>query len=181
MPSRSPLLRLLLLATLALSGLARAGDTYRDLDWLDLLTDKDRDAMLHLPEINHGNGPDSKPKSPLRTNDMNMPAVMYSKAVRPDLDGQKVSLVGFIVPLVTNKQNKIVELFLVPYQGACIHVPPPPPNQIVFLRYPAGISNDDAWSVFRFSGVLHTQRVENDLAESSYAMDVEKVVVNPEE
>ncbi len=166
---------------LLLAGGAQAAQEYRELDWLDLLTDKDREAMLHLPEIDHGNGPDSQPTSPLRTSDMNMPAVMYSKAVRPELDGAKIKLVGFMVPLELDERGRVVEFFLAPYQGACIHVPPPPPNQIVFVRYPAGVEKADMFALFRFSGVLRTQPIENDLAEASYRLEADGMEINPQE
>lgn len=170
-----------LLCALLFPALCMAAD-YRDLDWLDLLTDEDHKAMLNLPELDHGNGVDTQRQgSPLRPLNADMPAVMYSAKVRPELDGQRISLTGFIVPLDTDKDNRVVELFLVPYQGACIHVPPPPPNQIVYIRYPKGIALDDMWSLFRFSGVLRTQHREDDVAESAYALEVEKLELNPPE
>ncbi len=48
-------------------------------------------------------------------------------------DGKRVRIPGFVVPL-EDKENKISEFLLVPYVGACIHTPPPPPNQIVHVR-----------------------------------------------
>jgi uncharacterized protein len=40
---------------------------------------------------------------------------------------------GFMVPL-EDDLNQVTEFLLVPYAGACIHVPPPPPNQIVYVK-----------------------------------------------
>jgi uncharacterized protein len=39
---------------------------------------------------------------------------------------------GYMVPLEDNLEE-VTEFLLVPYPGACIHVPPPPPNQIVHV------------------------------------------------
>lgn len=49
------------------------------------------------------------------------------------LDGKPIRMPGYLLPLdfFPDGQN---DFLLVPYLGACIHVPPPPPNQIVFVR-----------------------------------------------
>ena len=49
------------------------------------------------------------------------------------LDGKVVNIPGFMVPLEDDLDN-VTEFLLVPYAGACIHVPPPPPNQIVYVK-----------------------------------------------
>jgi hypothetical protein len=54
-------------------------------------------------------------------------------SVNKALDGNNVRLPGFIVPLEVSKEGKVTEFFLVPYVGACIHVPPPPPNQLIYV------------------------------------------------
>jgi uncharacterized protein len=48
-------------------------------------------------------------------------------------DGRTVKIAGFMVPL-EDEQRQATEFLLVPYTGACIHTPPPPPNQIVFVK-----------------------------------------------
>ena len=49
------------------------------------------------------------------------------------LTGRPVRIPGFIVPL-EDLQDKAKEFLLVPYYGACVHTPPPPPNQIVMVE-----------------------------------------------
>ena len=49
------------------------------------------------------------------------------------LQGKRVSIPGFMVPLEDDAQE-VTEFLLVPYAGACIHVPPPPPNQMVYVQ-----------------------------------------------
>ncbi len=58
---------------------------------------------------------------------------MIRTAVVDELDGQQVRLAGYLLPLEVI-ENRVVEFLLVPYVGACIHVPPPPPNQIVHVK-----------------------------------------------
>lgn len=54
-------------------------------------------------------------------------------AVVEELDGQLIRLPGYVLPLEYD-EDKVTEFLLVPYAGACIHVPPPPPNQIVHVK-----------------------------------------------
>jgi hypothetical protein len=49
------------------------------------------------------------------------------------LNGKRVRVPGFIVPL-DDFQDVVKEFLLVPYFGACVHTPPPPPNQLVFVK-----------------------------------------------
>ena len=50
-----------------------------------------------------------------------------------ELNGQQVRIPGYLLPLETS-DTKVTEFLMVPYIGACIHVPPPPPNQIVHVK-----------------------------------------------
>jgi len=56
------------------------------------------------------------------------------KSVVKELNGQKVSIPGYLLPLEITGSS-VTEFLLVPYFGACIHAPPPPPNQIVHVTY----------------------------------------------
>lgn len=56
-----------------------------------------------------------------------------------DLLGQSVRLPGYLLPLEI-EDERVTEFLLVPTVGACIHVPPPPANQIVYVRYPEGFA-----------------------------------------
>jgi hypothetical protein len=49
------------------------------------------------------------------------------------LEGKQVRIPGFVVPL-DDFQEEGAEFLLVPYYGACVHTPPPPPNQIVMVE-----------------------------------------------
>jgi hypothetical protein len=60
-------------------------------------------------------------------------------AVVEELDGKHVRMPGYLLPLEVDG-TRVTEFFLVPYVGACIHVPPPPPNQIVHVKLDANVS-----------------------------------------
>jgi hypothetical protein len=55
------------------------------------------------------------------------------QALNSALDGQIVRLPGYLLPLEFSGKQ-VSEFLLVPWVGACIHTPPPPPNQIVHVR-----------------------------------------------
>jgi hypothetical protein len=63
-----------------------------------------------------------------------------TSSMPPDLralDGQKIRSPGFMVPLEDNRAE-VTEFLLVPNPQACIHAPPPPSNQMVYVRMVAG-------------------------------------------
>jgi uncharacterized protein len=56
-----------------------------------------------------------------------------ANAANPALDGGLVRLSGYLLPLEFSGKH-VTEFLLVPWVGACIHAPLPPPNQIVHVR-----------------------------------------------
>ena len=62
-----------------------------------------------------------------------------------------------------------------PYFGACLHYPPPPPNQIIYAENAEGIefTFDPVW----LTGILEVALVENEVATSAYRLQNIKVEV----
>jgi len=85
------------------------------------------------------------------------------------LDGQLVSLPGFVVPLEGDSEV-ITEFLLVPYFGACIHVPPPPPNQIVHVTIKGGVPIDSLYDAIVVTGIISTQSWSGEIAQVGYKM-----------
>jgi len=85
------------------------------------------------------------------------------------LDGQSVSLPGFVVPLEGDSEL-ITEFLLVPYFGACIHVPPPPPNQLVHVTIKGGVPIDSLYDAIVVTGVIKTQTWSGEIAQVGYQM-----------
>ena len=85
------------------------------------------------------------------------------------LDGQSVSLPGFVVPLEGDSEV-ITEFLLVPYFGACIHVPPPPPNQIVHVTIKGGVPIDSLYDAIVVTGIISTQSWSGEIAQVGYKM-----------
>ena len=92
-----------------------------------------------------------------------------SAPVVTGLDGQNVRLPGFVVPLDFDG-TETSEFLLVPYFGACIHVPPPPSNQIVYVKTVAGYPLQELFDPVWVTGVISTQAYLNDLGDAGYTM-----------
>lgn len=78
----------------------------------------------------------------------------------PELLGKSVRLPGYLLPLEMVDQ-KAVEFLLVPTVGACIHTPPPPANQMVFVRYEQGFDVDGLYNPVWISGEMRAQSHSN--------------------
>ncbi len=169
-------MRCVLWVLLLLTGVAQAA--LEETDWLDLMPESDRQALFDMPEIRHDT-PEAESgfyvPGGLRSSDKDLPAVMYSAQTVPAFDGRKILLGGYPVPLETNAKGHFVEFFLVPYPGACIHVPPPPPNQIVYVHYPQGIDLQDIYAPLWVTGTLRVEVISNELADSAYTIEAQTV------
>ncbi|MBU2895786.1 DUF3299 domain-containing protein [Vibrio hepatarius] len=127
------------------------------LDWLDLIPKSERNQLnaQGMPIANHSG------KAAHQS--------LIGK-VRQDLNGSTVKIPGFVIPL-EGDANKVTEFLLVPYFGACIHVPPPPPNQIVYVKFPKGAPVQQLWDVIYVVGKLKTESISHDLAETGYMLE----------
>jgi len=86
------------------------------------------------------------------------------------MDGKTVRIAGFMVPL-EDSADSVTEFLLVPYPQACIHVPAPPPNQIVHVKMtPGKRANMVWWEPIWAQGKLRIVRTQNIYTESSYQM-----------
>ena len=102
---------------------------------------------------------------------------LWSNAPANKALGDKlVSIAGFVAPLDFLGGDQLSEFLLVPYFGACIHVPPPPANQIVYviLDKPTGIQMMDTVTVY---GKLEIEKSESDIGDAGYR--IKAVAVEP--
>lgn len=127
------------------------------LDWLDLIPEQERNQFdsIGMPKVDH-NG-----------NTMQQSLV---GTVRQELNGSMVKIPGFVIPL-EGDENMVTEFLLVPYFGACIHVPPPPPNQIIYVKFEKGAPIQQLWDVVYIVGKLKTETINSELAETGYLIE----------
>ncbi len=102
-----------------------------------------------------------------------------------ELDGKPVRIPGYLLPLEYDGK-KVSEFLLVPYVGACIHTPPPPPNQIVHVTTEAGFTTDGGlYTPVWVNGIMKTQQNQSNLSlvdgssavPSSYTIEASSVKV----
>ncbi|PKL96239.1 MAG: DUF3299 domain-containing protein [Gammaproteobacteria bacterium HGW-Gammaproteobacteria-8] len=156
----SPFLKFALLLTLA-AGTVLA--EVRELEWSELMPGDEVKAWIDRQMgVDHsGYGPSS--------------SVFQSFTTVGELDGAQVRIPGFVVPVETTAEGLLSEFFLVPYFGACIHVPPPPANQIIYARLAKPIPMVNIWDAFWMEGTLKIEEVRNETADSAYTMDVSRL------
>ena len=104
-------------------------------------------------------------------------AVQQSAAapVVPALDGQRVKLPGYIVPLDMADDGKVTEFLLVPYFGACIHSPPPPANQIIHAVSTKPLKGMRSMDAIWVHGTLSLQRADTPWGKAGYRLAVDKI------
>ena len=91
------------------------------------------------------------------------------------LNGEKIRIPGYIVPLDFDAKSEHEEFLLVPYFGACLHTPPPPPNQIVYVKANPAAKipniNEPVW----LEGTMKTGKFTSDLGNSAYELNLSKL------
>ena len=153
---------------------------YETVEWIDLLPKDDLKALLNPPEYVTNieeNSAEDVISSQLRGDTSNTKADRYQQALNSSrivskMNGSAIRIPGFIVPLEFSDKQTITQFFLVPWFGACIHLPPPPPNQIILTNYPKGLKLESLYEPFWISGVLKTSLVENELASAAYVLEM---------
>ncbi len=170
---------------LCLSGFAWAKGDYKTIDWTDLIPADDREALMNPPayitDIVDGSDEDrigAKIEN-APENDRYQQALV-SMRVNLALHGERMRVPGFVVPLAFNERQRVTQFLLVPYFGACLHLPPPPPNQIILVNAEDGIKMQELDVPLWISGELSTTIIENDTATAAYSMEMAEYEVYEE-
>lgn len=138
-----------------------SGSDAAEIDWLELMPAEDIKKLQEIPAVDHSGFVSAE-------------QFMSFNTVK-ELDGRKGKIAGYIVPIETDDKGNLTSFFLVPYFGACIHVPPPPPNQIVYAKLAKPIPVPDMYAPQWVDGTLVIERTDNELGASAYTMKVDTV------
>jgi len=165
----------------ALDGLFSKGDSSdaamgRKITWEDLAPDLSPKARAAAAELNARIDTMSDDEIQASLDIINAEGDTIVEA----LDGETVSIEGYLVPL-DFESTEAKAFVLVPYIGACVHVPPPPPNQIIFVKYDDGVAmkilEENLWTPFRVSGNLRAASAVTELAEVGYQLSASDITV----
>jgi len=143
----------LVLISLCLPQAWAQSEVVKELEWADLIP---KDFEYTEPDIEHIGQAMAGPQT------INAPVVK-------ELDGKQVKIPGFVVPL-EGDDEKVTEFLLVPYFGACVHVPPPPSNQIIYVKFPAGAPAEAMYDPIWLTGTIETKEWKGELAQVGYTM-----------
>ena len=100
-----------------------------------------------------------------------MQADLNAAPVNPAMNGKKIKLPGFVAPLEIDESNGMVgDFLLVPYFGACIHLPPPPLSQTLLVKPKTGksLGMERVYEPVWVSGTILTESTKTDLADAGY-------------
>ncbi|MEM8767576.1 MAG: DUF3299 domain-containing protein [Pseudomonadota bacterium] len=133
---------------------ADAGATVREITWDDLLPEGWSPPSFSIDHFFDA--------APIQDVSQEAPVVAA-------MDGERVKLPGYLVPL-SLEGEKLKTFLMVPYFGACIHVPPPPPNQIVYVEMAEAVALEDPYGPHWVTGVMSTAGSETELAQAAYSL-----------
>ena len=156
---------------------------FMTVEWADLIPPEVLETLLNPPsyiaEIEDGSAEDQltgQMKNTLAAEEEDAYLrALASIDVNPAMDGQKIRIPGFVVPLEFDEEQTISQFFLVPYFGACLHMPPPPPNQIILVDAPEGVKMTAIYEPFWLEGEVSTVITDNGMAKSAYTMQLDKL------
>ncbi len=136
-----------------------------ELEWEDLIPDGDSGMLLksfrEMGIVEHGQ---------LSTG-FKQP---QSHGVTEAYNGMTVRLPGYVVPL-DFEATGLTAFILVPYVGACIHVPPPPANQLVLVTTEVPYEYDGFFDPVYVTGMFGAAAVGTELAVIGYALSADRI------
>lgn len=172
----------ILFLPLSLHSMAKSAE-FEEIEWVELMPKDDLAALMDPPDfllgIVDGSSEDNidrlAKESETSEKAKRFEAALKSEKVNGNFEGRNIRIPGFIVPLTTNEKREVVEFFIVPYFGACLHMPPPPPNQIIFSSQTSGILVEDISAPFWFEGKVKIETRANDMGTAAYALTLDNV------
>jgi hypothetical protein len=147
----------------------KAKEGHKEMGW-DSLVPKHWDPEKLIAGLNLETLSDSDPRA---MDTLERMKKAWSEApVEPSLNGQRIRIAGFLVPLDAQR-GQVKEFLLVPYFGACIHTPPPPANQIIHAVAVKPLKEVEMMSAVWVSGTLETVRSDTEFGTSGYRLKAE--------
>lgn len=176
-------LAVLCVAAVAFVGSVDAADTPMEIKWSQLVPPRAPGAPKLKPKpffsgmpspSDDDPAPPPLPEGEFMSMKRRQPGAGRPPAVVAEFNGKRVAIGGYVVPLDFDAL-RIKEFLLVPFVGACIHVPPPPANQIIFVTAAEGIEISGPFDPVKVTGTMSTEIAMTGLADAGYRIDADQV------
>ena len=99
-----------------------------------------------------------------------------STKLNPALADAYIKMPGFIIPIDISGDG-VTSFILVPYVGACIHVPPPPPNQLVFVSTKVPWPSERLWEAVWVTGTMQNKVQYTEVADTGYELEADRIEI----
>ena len=99
-----------------------------------------------------------------------------STKLNPALADAYIKMPGFIIPIDISGDG-VTSFILVPYVGACIHVPPPPPNQLVFVTTKVPWPSERLWEAVWVTGTMQNKVQYTEVADTGYELEADWIEI----
>lgn len=96
--------------------------------------------------------------------------------LNPVLDGAYIKMPGYIIPIDLSTKG-VTSFVLVPYVGACLHTPPPPPNQLVFVTTQTPWPSEALWDAVWVTGLMQHEIQSTEVADTGYVLKADQMEV----
>lgn len=149
-------------------------DGYEEIVWEDLMPEGEEERLqemyaIQMQELANGGGLVQEGSA------ADQAVQIGTFNVVDDLDGVKIKLPGYTVPFDFSPNAEITEFLLVPYYGACLHAPPPPPNQTIYVKASKPMKIGELDRAVWVRGTLKTEQQSSDLADTAYTLIMDDV------
>ena len=136
--------------------------------WSDLLPPDEREAIERFRSDDGQSFEDQMFNAILAAKDDDYQQMSTSMNTVASLRNQIIQIPGFLVPVDVENNKRATSFFIVPYFGACLHYPAPPPNQMIYAYVREGIEIPDLDSAYLFTGMLTPDPYEDVMGTSAY-------------
>jgi hypothetical protein len=99
-----------------------------------------------------------------------------STKLNKKLHGAYIKMPGYVLPIDLTTAG-VTSFIMVPYVGACIHTPPPPANQLVFVDSKKPWPSDSLWDPVWVTGRMRHELQSTTIADIGYALDADLIEV----
>lgn len=143
---------------------------FKQVEWIDLVPDDYRPDEVLADYFNKYDLDNMEDSDPIVLEvQQKLKELLASSPVNEQINGQNIKLAGYILPLEYDGMSTS-EFLLVPYFGACIHSPPPPANQTIYVKTEKPIEIDGLYDAVWVSGEIKIEHKVSEYTDSGYLM-----------